>query len=455
MKMKMKRVNNLSIHKMHKVSKKFKISKIKKTNLNKKNKKTKSYNLSGGSLKEARYLFITNYDKIRENLVKEIDIMKSKSIKPDNINNTLNLGESKSLLESTNINKLFDNIITYLKTEAEIYFATQETKEYIIILPTNFSKFVADFINNNIKWIFECYIESKFYYNSPETDNLLFANYKKFLELYVKLMFLNQNSRESYAVIRKIIKDKTERKDECVKMLENPDLNQDQIDGCKYIVTIFNTDTINLEANSEKIKNFSKINILKTFKSLQDLNSFIKYNEDNYIITNIQEILKNEILKKSVKENPNAHIDIILNTPNLYIYELKTYSGSMYYGSGSSWCTSKKSGISAYTGECAFKGHTSDDRKLYIIQAKDKTDNKNDAKPDNKNDDNLASYERQKSNHRYQIEIQHGIINEIKDNYNQEITDDQIIKNFGEDERLIKFFKKYRIHSRFTTNKYR
>ena len=215
---------------MCKVSKKYKIYKIKKTNLNNKHKNTKNYNLVGGFIKNAKHLFIANYDdKIKGNLLKEINIIKSQSIKPIEINNDLNLGEPKSEIEAINRSNLFNNIIKYLTNEAQTYFSTQ----IYIKIP---EKFVTKFIDDNIEWIFKCYIEFNFYFNLAETDNLLFANYKKFLELYTKLKYLFDNIKELNDVITKIIR----TDDKVIKRLQkkNIDLNPDENSDNKEYITI-------------------------------------------------------------------------------------------------------------------------------------------------------------------------------------------------------------------------
>ena len=435
--MKMKRVNNLSIHKMHKVSKKFKIRKIKKTNLNKKNKNTKRYNLIGGFLKDARQLFKANYDKIKENLMKEKDIITPIKTKYNNqnINNNLNPEDPSYQLKEANkiknIELFFNDIITYLTIEADKYFATQEYIE----IP---EKFVTHFIDDNINWIFKCYIEGKFYFNSPETDNLLFANYNKFLELYTKLKFLFNNSRQLNEVIKKIIRTDEKTINYRQIILDTNPQNFDNITFEEYKDNIEqNTQIIlkkhiilNSKNNELQIKTKSKNNILNTFTSLKDLYNFINNYKDE--IPKIEQLIKDEKNKKGVIQNPEKHIDIILNTQQLYIYKLKTFAAAMYYGHGSNWCTSKSTVDTDYNSAEYFLQHTKNGN-LYIIQAKDNV--KNNVKNNFKS---INNYKLQKSMNKYQIEIANTF--EIKDNNNNNITINEIIKHFNEDKELINFF---------------
>ena len=202
---------------MNKVSKKYKQRNLKKTNLYKnkiKTKKEKLYNLIGGSIKDARNLFKdeTNFNKIKPYLKKEKvfnDIRLEKDLPFDKDFNVTKIKISKGGIEykdNSCIEPLFDAILEKLKEKADKYFETYITEymsDYDITI--RFSGFIDD----NIEWIINLYINSQFYLTDNTTltpkptssnnttstqpiieDNLLFKNYNKFLELYTEFYFL-------------------------------------------------------------------------------------------------------------------------------------------------------------------------------------------------------------------------------------------------------------------------
>jgi len=111
-------------------------------------------------------------------------------------------------------------------------------------------------------------------------------------------------------------------------------------------------------------KQYLKLEIPATFDSLADLEQFIKTNEDNLlkIDKKNQSKRKTNEVHKIIKEEGESDVNIILDTPNLIVYNPTTESGAKFYGRGTRWCTAaNNSNMFCYY---------NNEGPLYIIQSK-------------------------------------------------------------------------------------
>ena len=387
---------------MNKISKKYKIRKIKKTNLNKNKKKTKKiiiskfYNLSGGGREVAFKLFTSHFDKIQPYLTHEEMISK----KPTDIINTISI-KGKTYSNPEHITMFYDNIIDTLTQLTYDFFERNDIiKDYDTYEGDELTTFCNKFIDDNIEWIIKCYVNADFYL-TPNTsvnttsvikDNLLFQNYNTFLELYTQLTFIFKNSDHIHNDIKYNISHSPEKKQSLQQIW--------------------------LEITTKKKPNHK--GLLFNFANLIELYDFISKNE-HYL--NTIKIVIDNIKQKAIGYGP-LNVKIIEDTPNLYIYEILTFPGSLYYGSNTIWCTATTTANNLYLKYS---------KDLYIIQAKDK-----DTKTETENTQD--PYKLQKSNDKYQIQL--SISTEMfKDNKDQDITFNEVIKHFNNDEKLINFFK--------------
>ena len=164
------------------------------------------------------------------------------------------------------------------------------------------------------------------------------------------------------------------------------------------------------------------------FKSLIELDNFI--NEYKIEIDKIKEYLLNIKLKKEGEGPP--HVEIMVDTPILYIYKIIDKSASIYYGSNTNWCTATK------TSENKFDSY-SQDGPLYIIQAKDKDEDKDEDEDNNK-------YKLQKSTDKYQLQLESKLLMNNKD---ISISLSDLFKNFSNDEQLVNFVKQLCINTKY------
>lgn len=469
---------------MNKVSKKYKLQKFKKTNLYKnkiKTNKLKLYNFIGGSINQALNLFKNenNFNKIKPYLKQEEvfnDIRLKEELQFDEDFNVTKIKISKGneFKDYSVIKPLFEAILKILTEKADTYF-TNYIEDYMRDYDITIS--FPNFINNNIEWIIKSYIDSKFYLTHNTTltsnstssnnttsmepiikDNLLFKNYNKFLELYTNLYLLLTNKKHFNSIIDLKIKTLTKNQDtnysnnlnklETFKnklILTMNDFRND-IDEYNYyknkvdkintdieIITNFKNDSIkyteylidNLTKQKQKITNFIDKKIDR-FQNLLELSTFI--DEYKSYIDSIKVILHNLKLKKTA-EGPD-NIEIVVNTPILYVYKIKTFEGSMYYGSGTRWCISHpQEGKSHYN-------RNKNKNNLYIIQRKDDNDT---------NQEITNQYLLQKSTDKYLISVldskSRTEIMELSDHNNHNFHDiNIIIEKFANDKQLIYFF---------------
>ena len=356
---------------MNKVSKKYQIRKLKKTNLykNKYKKKTninKSYHLSGGVLKIAKTSFLKNFDKLKPYLIQEKNQGFLTDIKPkemnDKINNNFNIiatkvnSKGQTHIDTSHINTLFDNIIIKLKNiTSEFFLKTEknkeenyETYEQGLVL----DKFCTEFINDNIEWIINCYINSNFYLipnaTSPNNtifreDNLLFKNYKLFLKLYTQFKFLLDNSDQLLVLIKRAIfqikrKENDDKFNEKDVKNNNQRLNDKQK---KNIIKLRNKykDILLIKSSKKGYYILGALTVRPYSNSLFELNIFISVYKTE--IDDIKEFILNVQLKKNGEGPP--HVEIVVNADSFYIYKILDKGASIYYGSNTSWCTATKS----------------------------------------------------------------------------------------------------------------
>jgi hypothetical protein len=234
-----------------------------------------------------------------------------------------------------------------------------------------------NFINDNIEWIIQSYTDFTFRLDKedPLSSNLLFKNYPVFLTIYERINFILINKNIIFSAIKLKIKE--------------------------------HLDTVNVltkkEAEIREMITSKNKNILAPFKSLLELQEFI--NKYKIEISEIEESLKNTELKEHGTGPENA--EIILDTPNLFLYKILTKSGSLCYGSNTTWCTATTSFFNKYdlyrkTGE------------LYIIQ--------------------------DKSNpvHKYQMHIKTG---QLRDEKDKPVSIHEIVKSLNDDVDLAKYFE--------------
>ena len=442
-------------YQINKVSKKYQIRKLKKTNLykNKYIKKTninKSYQLSGGFLKNAKALFFKNFDKIKPYLIQEKNKGYITDIKPkemnDKINNNFNIiatkvnSKGQTHIDTSHINTLFDNIIRKLKNiTSEFFLKTEKNKEedYETYEQDDdvLDKFRTEFINDNIEWIINCYINSNFYLISNATsptnatlpnnttfreDNLLFKNYKLFLKLYTQLKFLLDNSGQLLVLIKRaIIQIKRILKEPDVKN-NNQRLNDKQQKNIEKLRNKYK-DILNLKSSKKGYYILGTPPIQPFFNSLFELNDFI--NEYKTEIHDIKEFIINAQLKKNGEGPP--HVEIVVDAPFFYIYKILDKGASIYYGSNTSWCTATKSSLNM------FKSY-SERGDIYIIQAKDEVKDEDEDKDEVKN-----IYKLQKSSDKYQLQLN---TQSLMNNKDQPISLTDLFDHFNEP-KLVDFVK--------------
>ena len=325
-------------------------------------------NLIGGVKSKAEIIFKTNFNKIKDQLLIEKDFFFKELIKTTQFDENLNLpiDESKNVNEKDALlNKELSGLFTVILNK--LIDITKET--YL----TN--KKSINFINDNIEWIIQSYTDFTFRIDKedPLSSNLLFKNFPVFLIIYERLNFILTNKNIIFNAIKLKIKEHLDTVDMLTKK----------------------------EAEiKEMIKNKD---ILKPFKSLIELQEFI--NKYKIEIGEIEESLKNTELKAHGKGPENA--EVILDTPNLFLYKVLTKSGSLCYGSNTTWCTATTSFFNKYdlyrkTGE------------LYIIQDKSNP------------------------NHKYQMHIKTG---QLRDEKDKPVSIHEIVKSLNDDVDLSEYFK--------------
>ena len=372
---------------------------------------------------------------------------------------------NKTFKNTSHINTLFNNIIKKLIEKTIFYFNNEKqlnnyiTYKFIEKKPVlkfnnidvpKLRQFLDTIITDTINWIINCFINCNF---SIDGENLLFKNYDIFLDLYSKLILLTENYDYLKYQVKKDIKGIEAYKQTLIKkriallnLYNNNKEMRNRIDNEKKELML---ETYNATKEKELNDFLMKIKIiresensLETFNSLDEFNQFIKkYNYiekkyNNYIYL-IQVNLNNEIMKKNGSGEEN--VDIILNTPKLYLYKVKTHSGAMYYGSGTKWCVSQKSQNS----QKQFDDHIAIN-DIYIIQEKD---NITDNITDNNTNKNTNPYILQKSKNKYMIEFNKET-KEFKDaascNDMSGTSPEDIIKNFNNNNELVDFFKSFK-----------
>ena len=89
-------------------------------------------------------------------------------------------------------------------------------------------------------------------------------------------------------------------------------------------------------------KQFLNLEVPTTFRSLTELENYIESNEANFIkiAEKNQSKLKTSEKQKALKEEGEAYVELILDTPNVIIYHPTTEAGSKFYGRNTKWCTS-------------------------------------------------------------------------------------------------------------------
>lgn len=355
------------------------------------------------------------------------------------------------IIESDNLS--YDRYITYK------FINKEPILKYKTINEHELKNFINTIINNTIVWIITCFKDNNFIINSENllfnSENLLFKNYDIFLNSYSKLILLTENYSylaeqikqdiKGIEAYKQILLGKLKKK---LTLYSNNTNNTNDYNEMRIAELM--SHTYNATKEEELIEFLKKIkyikdkkNSLEDFKSLDEFNKFIKsYDEKsesdkyhNYIYL-IHTKLKNEIIKKDGYGNQN--INIILNTPILYLYKVLTYSGSMYYGSGTSWCVSKTN----QDGEISFNKHIKDN-DIYIIQKKDTNPD-----PD--------LYILQKSKNKYIIEFNRDnkqFVDAAKDCFKGGDVPENIIKTFENNKNLVDFFSEFKYDSDSKTQK--
>ena len=407
---------------MNKISKKYKLHKLKQSNLYKNKKKTRKnivYNLSGGKIKDARVPFFSHFETIKPYLLKEKVILQG--ITPSELNNKLNITATKKNSKGMNhpdtsyINVLFENIIKKITEITHDFFKKNDNdinKDYDTYEEGDIlNTFCNKFIDNNIEWIINCYINNNFKLN--DDDNLLFNNYTLFLKLYTQLKFLVNNSDLLLDIIKRqkdLIKDRKKIKN------NNNSLTENQKENIIKLNTKYNIIRDNIKKHMSGYYILGNVNN-PYFESLLHLQNFLSEYEKEII--DIKEIIINKKIKKE-GEGPN-NVDILVDTPNLYVYEIKTKAGSLYYGSNTKWCTAAKTRENMYD-SYSNKG------PLYIIQAKD----------DNFIVNSDKKFTLQNSNNKYQIQLES---NSLMNNEDKPISLSNLFETFSNDEELINFIQ--------------
>ena len=331
-------------------------------------RKLKKKILIGGARAKAEILFKTHFEKIKEQLLIEKDFFGEELRKTTRFDENLNLpidesktANEKDALLNKELSGLFTVILKKLVDITEKTYLHDEKKS-------------TNFINDNIEWIIQSYTDFTFILDKEDpSSNLLFKNYSKFLIIYDKLKFILANKTIIFSAIKLKIKEHLG----AVNMLTEREAEIKEISKSKYI--------------------------LGPFKSLFDLQEFInKYTPE---ISEIEETHKNTELKEHGTGPENA--EVILDTPNLFLYKILTKSGSLCYGSNTTWCTATTSFFNKYdlyrkTGE------------LYIIQDKS----------------NPA--------HKYQMHIKTG---QLRDEKDKPTTMHEIVSSLNNDELLAEYFK--------------
>lgn len=289
--------------------------KLKKTNKHKRNGKpyrrvvTKKNIQYGGAKAIAERLFKEKFEIIKDTLLSDSELTKYlDTVKEFDITK---LSPENPVYETakSNLFSLIMNKLTSIR-----YDFTQDPN----------ARNVLNFVETYIEWIINCYVTSKFSIQNDrmQPSKLLIDNYIIFLNLLKKLEYLLKHKK----ILKNILALKTKEHLNSDNALSFKD---------KKLKEIIST----IETNKSKPEK-----LITPFDSLDDLKKFIDLFANEF--EEIQIELDNEELK--AKFTDDKDVEIILDTENVRIVKILTKTGSLYCGSGTSWCTATTSFFNKY-----------------------------------------------------------------------------------------------------------